>query len=121
MTVQQMLNALPVLQKMMDLKLPMKKAYKIYSLAKEIEEKRQFFIEEEKKLVQATNAEILEDGSIKFPTIEDQIKFSQEHAAMLSCELEDMPVIELSFDDLGDAEFSAKEVMALEGVINLID
>ena len=88
---------------------------------KEIEEKRQFFIEEEKKLVQATNAEILEDGSIKFPTIEDQIKFSQEHAVMLSCELEDMPVIELSFDDLGDEEFSAKEVMALAGVINLVD
>lgn len=121
MTVQQMLNALPMLQRMMDLKLPMKKAYKIYSLVKEIEEKRQFFIEKEKKLVQSTNAEILENGSIKFNSAEDQVNFSKEYSELLNCELEDMPVIELSFDDLGDAVFTAKDLMALEGVINFVE
>lgn len=121
MTVQQMLNALPVLQKMMDLKLPMKKAYKVYSLAKAIEDKRQFFVDQEKKLIEDCGAEILENGNIKFKSVEDQMKFSKEHLELLNCELEDFVTIELSFDDLGDATFTAKDLMALEGVINFVE
>ena len=121
MNVQQMLNALPVLQKMMDLKLPMKKAYKVYSLAKAIEDKRQFFIDQERKLIESFGAEILENGNIKFKSAEDQISFSKEHFELLNCELEDFAAIELSFDDLGDATFTAKDLMALEGVINFVE
>ena len=116
-----MLDSLPVLQKIADLKVPMKKAYQIYSLIKGIEEKRYFYIEEEKKLINSYNAEVLDNGRIKFQSAEDQIKFSHEQSAMLNCELDDIPAIELSFDDLNEATFTAKELMSLEGVINLVD
>lgn len=118
MTVQQMLNALPVLQKVMELKLPIKKAYKIYSLAKFIEDKRQFFVEEEKKLITKFEGEILENGNIRFKTPVEQGKFSQEHQELMTYEVEGLESIDLSFDDLGEAEFTPRDLMLLEGVIN---
>lgn len=121
MTVQQMLNALPVLQKIIELKLPIKKAYKIYSLTKVIEDKRQFFVAEERKLVDKFNAEILENGSIKFKSVEDQMTFSQEHADLMTYEIEDLETLELNFDDLGDATFTPRELMLIEGVINFVE
>lgn len=120
MTVQQMLNSLPVLQRVIDLKLPLKKAYKVYSLAKVINEQREFFIKEEKKLIEEFNAEILDNGSIKFNDAEDQQTFMQKHIDLMNYEV-DLTAVELSFDDLGDAEFTAKDMMALEGVINFVD
>lgn len=121
MTVQQMLNALPVLQKIMELKLPVKKAYKIYNLAKSIEDKRQFFIQEEKKLIDKFNAEILENGNIKFNSAEDQMTFSKEHSDLMNYEVEDLLSIELSFEDLGDVEFTPRDLMTLEGVISFVE
>jgi hypothetical protein len=121
MKVNQMLNALPVLQKIMELKLPVKKAYKIYNLAKFIEDKRQFFIQEEKKLIEKFNAEILENGNIRFNSVEDQITFSQEHADLMNYEIEELETLELNFDDLGDAVFTPRDLMTLEGVINFVE
>lgn len=121
MKVNQMLNALPVLQKIMELKLPIKKAYKIYNLAKSIEDKRQFFIQEEKKLINKFNAEILENGTIKFNSVEDQMTFSQEHEDLMNYEIEELGAIELNFEDLDDVEFTPRDFMTLEGVINFVE
>jgi len=119
MTVQQMLNSLPVLQRLMDLKLPIKKAHKVYSLAKVINEQREFFIKEEKKLIEKFNAEIMEGGGIRFQNAEEQTGFIQEHDALMNYEVSGLEVVTLNFDDLGDAEFTPAEIMQLEGVINL--
>ena len=105
----------------MELKLPIKKAYKIYNLAKFIEDKRQFFVQEERKLVDKFNAEILENGNIKFNSAEDQMIFSKEHADLMQYEIEELETLELNFDDLGDATFTAKDLMALEGAINFVE
>lgn len=121
MTVQQMLNSLPILQRMVDLKLPVKKAHKVYLLAKKINEQREFFAQEEKKLIEKFNAEILESGNIKFSSKEDQSGFMAEHADLMQYEMTDLESIELTFDDLGDAEFSPKDLMSLEGVINFVE
>ena len=118
MTVQQMFNALPILQRLMELKLPIKKAYKVYNLAKTINEKREFFINEEKKLIEKFNAQVSENGMLKFEKMEDQVNFLQEHEEMMNYEELDLEVLELDFDDLGDTEFSPIEVMQLEGVIS---
>lgn len=118
MTVQQMFNALPILQRLMELKLPIKKAYKVYNLAKVINEKREFFINEEKKLIEKFNAQVSENGMLKFEKMEDQVNFLQEHEEMMNYEELDLEVLELDFDDLGDTEFSPIEVMQLEGVIS---
>ena len=47
MTAQNMLNALPIIQRFMDLNLPIDKAYKVFSLTKQINEKSEFFINKE--------------------------------------------------------------------------
>ena len=117
MTVKQMLDSLPVLQRVMELKLPIKKAHKLYSLAKSINEQREFFINEEKKLVKKFNGEIVEGFNLKFENSEDQAKFAVEHIELLSYEIPELAAIELSFDDLGDVAFTPIELSMLEGVI----
>ena len=121
MKVQEMLNALPVLQKVMELKLPIKKAHAIYKLAKKCGEDREFFAGEERKLIEKYAGEIMEDGNIRFKDAETQIKFSQEHFEMMQTEIEGFDVIELNFNDLGNAEITPVELMALEGVINIVE
>lgn len=121
MTVQQMLNSLPILQRIIELKLPLKKSFKVYSLVKIINEQREFFMKEEQKLISKFNAEVLENGNIKFATAEDHQQFAEEHFNLMQYEIENLEPIDLTFDDLGDSEFSPKELMMLEGVINFID
>ena len=121
MTTLQMLNALPVVQKVMELKLPIKKAYKAYFLAKQINEKRDFFINEEKKLIEKYQAEVKEDGKLIFKNTENIAQFTQEHKEILEYQVDDIESLELSFSDLGDAKFTPAEILMLEGVINFID
>ena len=121
MTAQQMLGIIPSLQKLMELQLPIKKSYEVYKLIKNINEQKDFFALEERKLIDKYNATILENGNIKFITKEDQINFSEEYEVLMNCEIDVVAAVELTFDDLGSSEFSPKEIMALEGVINFID
>lgn len=120
MTAQQLLQALQILPRLMELKLPVKKAYKIYSMAKAMDTKKEFFVQEEQKLVKNNNGEMI-DGGVKFNTVEDQANFSKEHADMLSCEIDDISAIDLTFDELGEATLTPNDLIALEGVINLIE
>lgn len=120
MTVKQMIDSLPVLQKLMSFKLPIKRAHEIYSLAKLINEQREFFISEEKKLVEKFNGEIVEGGNLKFERFEDQSKFTIEHIELLNYEVPGLEAVELSFDDLGEATFTPIELSMLEGVVNFV-
>ena len=121
MTAIQLINSLPVIQKLMDLKLPVKKAYSIYTLAKQINDNREFFIKEEKKIIDKFNVTILESGSLEFKSPEDQLQFIEEHNELSNYEVENFNIIELSFDDLKEAELSALEIAALDGIIKFID
>lgn len=120
MTVQQMLNSLPILQRMMELKLPIKKAYKVYSLARVINEQREFFINEEKKLIEKFEVEVLKGGNIRFKDAESQTGFIEEHSALMNFEV-NAAAVDLSFEDLGNSEFTPAELMQLEGVVNFIE
>lgn len=117
MTVQQMLNAFPVLQKIMELKLPIKKAYEIYNLAKIIDEKKDFFMKEEQKIIVKFNAEILENNDIHFNSTEDRFDFIKEHTELMNYDITDLEALELNFSDLGDVNFTPIEIMQLEGII----
>jgi hypothetical protein len=121
MTLLEMLNALPEVQKLMNLKLPVKKAFKVYSLAKQINEQRDFFINEEKKLIEKFQAIVDEGGRVSFNSAEDQEGFLKEHNELKNYVPEGIEVLELSFADLGDAEFTPMELATLEGVISFID
>ena len=121
MIVRQMLDSLPIMQRIMELRLPIKKAHKLYSLAKVINEQREFFINEEKKLVEKFNGTINENGSITFPTTEDQANFAAAHYEILNYEVPEIVAIDLTFDDLGDAAFTPYELSLLEGAINFVE
>ena len=71
--------------------------------------------------VRMWNAEILENGSIKFNSAEDQMAFSKEHADLMQYEIEELETLELNFDDLGEVEFTPRDLMTLEGVINFVE
>lgn len=121
MTGYQLLNAAPILQKIIEFELPVKKAYQIYTLIKAIEDKREFFMSEERKLIAKFNAEITENGDIKFNSMEDHSGFSIAHSGLLSYEIEDVNSIELNFDSLKGANLSPRDIMQLENVIIFID
>lgn len=121
MTANQLLNAFPVVEKLMTFNLPIKKAYQLYSLAKQINEKRDFFIKEEKKLIEKFNGKIAENGSVSFENAEKKEGFILEHNELLQYEIEDLQSIELKFDDLTGAELSPVDFIALEGVINFCE
>lgn len=121
MTVQQIFNASLILQKLSSMKLPIKKAYAIYSLIKQINEYKNFFIQEEKKLVDKFNATIQENGRLVFQDAEDQIHFIEAHNQMYSQEFEEFKAVDLNFDDLSDETLSPQDIMALEGIINFIE
>ena len=90
-------------------------------MAKSINEQREFFINEEKKLVKKFNGEIVDGGSLRFKKPEDQVSFAKEHVELLNYEIPELAAIELSFDDLGDATFTPIELSTLEGVVNFIE
>ena len=121
MTMQKILNSLPIIQKVLELKLPFKKAYEVYSLAKQINDKRDFFINEEKKLIAHFHVVVSDEGRVVFSNAEDQQGFQKEYNEILNCELEGLSAIELKIDDLEEARFSSIEIAALEGVINFIN
>ena len=121
MTTLEMLNALPGVQKLMDLKLPVKKAFKVYSLAKQINEQKDFFINEEKKLIDAHQGVVLENGRIQFESKDAQENFAKEHELLMQYEVKDLDVLELSFSDLKDVELTPAEIGMLDGIVNFID
>lgn len=120
MTVKQILNATSMIQKLINLPLSPKKAYKIYKAAKQADEVREFVISEEKKLIEQYGVAAQSDGSLAFPTEEAKNMFSTQHADLLNCEME-FEELELKFDELGAAQFTALEMMALDGIVKFIE
>lgn len=121
MTVQQMFNSQLILAKVLEVNLPISKAYQISKLAKRFEEQQQFFAKEEQKLVAKFNGQIGEQGQITFNNKEDQLKFLQAHNEFLNYEIPDMQPIELTFADVEGAQFTAKELLMLDGVIDFVE
>ena len=121
MTGQQILNAIPIVKKLTLIELPFKKAYQVYSLTKQINEKADFFINEEKKIINKFGGGATEHGDIQFPSAEAYNAFLKEHAEFMSCEIDDIAVITLSFGDLEGVSLSPLELSALDGLVEFVD
>ena len=103
---------------MLTLNLPIKTAYLIYSLAKQINEYRDFFIKEEKKLIEKFNANVAENGQILFEEENQRNDFIKEYNSLMQYELEDFKPIELNMNNVGDINLTAADLFILDGVIN---
>ena len=121
MTIQQLLNAYPIMQKLITLKLPIKKAHKVFLMAKKADEQKEFFIQEEKKLIEKYEAEIKEDGMIYFKNAEIKEAFIAADAELGQLEIDGFDPIYLTYDDMGDETFTAADIAALDGVVIFVD
>lgn len=122
MTTKQMLQAIPVLQTLVSYKLPMQKAYAVYNLAKKIDEQKEYFANKEKELIEKYSGTINDKGQVSFANPEDFQGFAQEYNELNSVEVDISGVpMTLSFSDFGDQQFSAADLMNLEGVIEFVD
>ena len=121
MKIQQLLNAYPIMQKLITLKLPVKKAHKVFLMVKKAEEQREFFIQEEKKLIEQYEAEIREDGRIYFKDAETKNAFLAADADLGQIEIDGLECITLTYEDLGDIDFTAADIAALEGVVEFAE
>ena len=121
MKIQQLLNALPIMQKLIGLKLPIRKAHKVFLMAKKAEEQKEFFVQEERKLIEKFEAEIKEDGRIYFKDAESKEAFLAADAELGQLEIDGFDPIYLTFDDMEDETFTATDIAALDGVIIFVD
>lgn len=121
MKIQNLINALPIMQKLIGLKLPVRKAHKLFLMAKKAEEQKEFFIQEERKLIEQYEAEIREDGRIYFKDSESKDAFLAADAELGQLEIDGFDPIYLTYDDMGDETFTAADVAALDGVVMFVD
>jgi hypothetical protein len=121
MKIQQLLNALPVMQKLIGLKLPIRKAHKVFLMAKKADEQKEFFVQEEKKLIEKFDAEMQEDGIIHFKDAESHASFIAADRELCQLEIDGFDPIYLTYDDMGDETFTATDIAALDGVVIFVD
>ena len=121
MKIQNLLNALPVMQKLIGLKLPVRKAHKLFLMAKKAEEQKEFFVQEERKLIKKYEADIREDGRIYFKDSESKAAFLAADAELGQLEVDGFDPIYLTFDDMGNETFTAADIAALDGVVIFVD
>ena len=120
MTQKEMINIIPTLQKLVGIKLPLKSSYAVFRLAKEIDAQKEFFIEEERKLIEKYNGSINEMGRISFENPENFEPFAQEYAELnnLEVELKEKLPIVIKLDVVEGGEFAPADFFSLEGIID---
>ena len=90
-------------------------------MVKKAEEQREFFIQEERKLIERFDAEIKEDGRVYFKDAESQASFIAADAELCQLEIDGFDPIYLTYDDMGDETFTATDIAALDGVVIFVD
>jgi hypothetical protein len=119
MTLQQMLNAIPVLQDIVNLKLPAKQAYSLFKLGKEINNQREFFANEERKLVEKFKGSVNEEGQISFEDPADQQGFIKEYVELnnMDADISVSLPIKVDIDYLGGESLTANDIELLSGIV----
>ena len=113
-----LLSSYEAISKLVNIKLPFKKSYAIYSLVKEMDEQRAFYAQEEKKLIVECGADIDERGLISFPDDASQVKFMQARAELNNLEIDlKYEPITLTESDLGDAGIAPADLIQLDGLV----
>lgn len=113
----QLFAAFPVLQKLINCKMPVKQAYDIYKFAKLVDENKQFFIDKEKQLIEQYHGEVGEGGKISFQNDEDMAQFKKDYAELNALDIEVAPLV-VYFKDIPDIEITPMDIASLEGVID---
>lgn len=106
-------------------------SYKIARASKEIDDNVNFYLEEEKKIVdkyadkdENGNIKIADGNMITFSNRENSINFNKEIAALQSVEVDIFDTIQLEltdFKDQKDIDLTPSDLILLDGFIEFID
>lgn len=118
-TYQKMFNAYPMLQKLVTMELPVKVSYQLYKIGKKIEDEKNFFVQEEKKLIEKYGGEVDAVGKINFKDEKNKEPFIKEYQELNNLEIKDLDSlpIKINIEDL-NIKLSALEISMLDGVID---
>ena len=128
MKYNQFVNAYQTLTRLSGYALPIREAYKVFRLMKDLQPMYEFGEAKEKQLIEKYRGEIKEDGSIGFihgdgekdraAGVENMRHFIAEIGAMNETEIEgDFTPITLPYDALGEQKITPNELMALDGFV----
>ena len=84
---------------------------------KKINEHREFFTQEETKLIQRFNGKVDESGMIKFEDLTQKTEFVQAHTELLQSEIQDLEPIVLNFEKLSNCELAPGDFLILDGIV----
>ena len=98
------ISAYGALKELSMLKLPMKTAYAVYKMLKKADECYNFFITEERKLIEKHNGNVdPQTGRINFNDAGAQIAFQTEYMELHELDIDwDLAPVVLNLDTLGD-------------------
>lgn len=118
-TYQKMFNVYPMLQKLITMELPVKVSYQLYKIGKKVEDEKNFFVQEEKKLIEKYHGEVDAVGKINFEDDKNKESFIKEYQELNNLEIKDLDSlpIKINIEDL-NIKLSALEISVLDGVID---
>ena len=122
----EILNANEALKKLANSKFnSLKKAYELSKLRKQVDEEVNFYIEEEKKIVEAYASKdengtpiFLEGGRIKLDSVEAKNNFEKDINELRNLEIDKISKVSISPSDFKDDIPTTNEILALEVLID---
>ena len=122
MTFKILMRAYPLLQQFLQLSGNAQQSYQLYKFLKQIQEDVDFYVQEEKKLIEKYAANVEQDGQISFEDKENQKLFSQEINNLQNMELPQlMNTITIPLKSIQNIQLTPADFYLLENIINFVE
>lgn len=122
MTFKILMRAYPLLQQFLQLSGNAQQSYQLYKFLKQIQEDVDFYVQEEKKLIEKYAANVDTDGQISFDDKENQKLFSQEINNLQNMELPQlMNTITIPLKSIQNIQLTPADFYLLENIINFVE
>ena len=122
MTFKILMRAYPLLQQFLQLSGNAQQSYQLYKFLKQIQEDVDFYVQEEKKLIEKHAANVEQDGQISFDDKENQKLFSQEINNLQNMELPQlMNTITIPLKSIQNIQLTPADFYLLENIINFVE
>lgn len=122
MTFKILMRAYPLLQQFLQLSGNAQQSYQLYKFLKQIQEDVDFYVQEEKKLIEKYSANVDTDGQISFDDKENQKLFSQEINNLQNMELPQlMNTITIPLKSIQNIQLTPADFYLLENIINFVE
>lgn len=95
-----------------------KDAFSVYKLRKKLEDVYNFFVEEQRKIIEKYNGEILEDGRIQFDSNETAEKARNDIESLNNSSIDvDIEPITINISEIQDGTMTPRDIEMLDGFI----